>query len=97
MGYPVDLSEFAKHLNVPVDDSSLVGLFKMHQEVNNQQNVPNLKQKGGFYSIIIIIRFLFFIQDENSAMIDFKKYLLAEYILQKAVTKEDLVVLAFKV
>ncbi|XP_050432556.1 lysophosphatidylcholine acyltransferase isoform X2 [Adelges cooleyi] len=66
MGYPVDLSEFAKHLNVPVDDSSLVGLFKMHQE------------------------------DENSAMIDFKKYLLAEYILQKAVTKEDLVVLAFK-
>ncbi|XP_050541924.1 lysophosphatidylcholine acyltransferase isoform X2 [Daktulosphaira vitifoliae] len=66
MAYPVDLSDFAKHLNVSVEDSSLISLFKMYQE------------------------------DENSMTIDFKKYLLTEYILQKAVTKEDLVILAFK-
>lgn len=36
-------------------------------------------------------------QNEHLTTIDFKKYLLAEYLLQKAGPKDDLVVLAFKV
>lgn len=37
------------------------------------------------------------LQDPNLLTIDFKKYLLAEYMLQKATNKDDLIVLAFKV
>lgn len=36
-------------------------------------------------------------QNEHLSTVDFKKYLLAEYLLQKAGPKDDLVVLAFKV
>lgn len=71
-----------------------------------------LKKNHGYAQLInlIWIRFVFVIsipitynavyfvlQDPNLLTIDFKKYLLAEYMLQKATNKDDLIVLAFKV
>ncbi|XP_025418645.1 lysophosphatidylcholine acyltransferase 2 isoform X5 [Sipha flava] len=84
---------------IKIEDSALVKNMLSFQ--NRELQPIDLAEFANNLNVTVedgslISLFKMHLEDENLSTIDFKKYLLAEYILQKATHKDDPIVLAFK-
>ncbi|XP_015363650.1 PREDICTED: lysophosphatidylcholine acyltransferase 2-like [Diuraphis noxia] len=84
---------------IKIEDSALVKNMLSFQ--NREPQPIDLTEFANSLNVTVedgslISLFKMHLENEHSSTIDFKKYLLAEYILQKATSKDDLIVLAFK-
>ncbi|XP_027850888.1 lysophosphatidylcholine acyltransferase isoform X1 [Aphis gossypii] len=84
---------------IKIEDSALVKNMLSFQNRESQPvdlaefaNSLNVTAEDGS----LVSLFKMHLENEHLSTIDFKKYLLAEYILQKATSKDDLIILAFK-